>query len=190
MSVNTGPIEIRGNLFFVDRADVNSVTAGYVGTNPAGGRLEEVPGYRLGSDVKMGKKSGPAPAWSRINGDWIELDIVITDYNESLVKLITNNRNSGANFQPGATGVKHGHLLREANYSAIIFRDATAPLDSPALYIPYALTIESSYLAGAGAKHAETCSMKITSIGYKTDEAPFYYGDITTFPGYVAPVEP
>jgi hypothetical protein len=182
--MKTGPIEIAGDVYIVDRDDPWDQTNGILAGQRVG-RLRETLAYRLGSHVQFGKKSNESPSWSRITGDFIELEATFVDWTDKWLQLITNGRSVVNNFSPGATGRKYGHLMRPDDYTALVIRDVTNPLDHPLLYIPYALCVESGWLAARAGKHVEMATASIISVAAGGDDVrPYDYGDVTLFPGY------
>ena len=90
-------------------------------------------------------------------------------------------------FRPGQV-YKHGHLLGANQYSALIIRDEEAPLDYPALYIPYAFCMDNGWFAARGANHVDLAEIQLVSVDFAGDDGvPFEYGPIDQFVGYEAP---
>lgn len=185
-----GPIELKGNMYLIDRANVGDPDDGYLGGIKVG-RLHQVLQYKTGVEVQVGAKADRAPSWGRIVGDWIEIVTTFIDWNENLIEVVTNKRNQGLYFTPEESGVKKGHIMRPQNINAVIIRDEDSPTEFPALYIPYCVCLEAGWQVARGAKQTELMELLLTSLDYDGDDGiPFAYGKLETFPGYVAPVAP
>lgn len=183
--MQSGSLELQGSIYVIDRTTSPLPLLG--GTKVA--RLKEVVSYKMGQNVSIHRKGNVTPSMSRITGDYIEVEATFEDIQDEVLALITNNRSTGQSFLPASATYKYGHILREADYSAIVIRDEEAPADYPALYIPYALCFMQGWFAARAAGHMAFMNIMLSSmdVNDETDGNPFEYGDITTFAGYVAP---
>lgn len=181
-----GPIQLKGNMYLIDRDNVGDPVDGYLGGVKVG-RLHEVLQLKTGVEVQVGAKSDRAPSWGRIVGDWIEIITTFIDWNENLLEVVTNKRNQDLSFVPETAGAKKGHILRPSNVNAVIIRDEVSPIEYPALYIPYCVCLESGWQVARGAKQTALMELLLTSLDMDGDDGiPFAYGKLEDFPGYVA----
>jgi hypothetical protein len=186
--MRTGPLQIRGSMYRIDRAEFDS--QGDMETPPdflngeLVARISDVMFVSLVSDIQTGGKGTTAPSWSRVIGDSVVMTAQCRDFTDEYFKLITNNRCSaeGDYFNPRAH--QAGGLLGKNQYSALIIRDEESPLDFPALYIPFALVEDKGVFAHRGQELTRAAEMMITSVDHDRLHPPFEWGDLTKFEGW------
>lgn len=191
-----GPFQLIGDIYLVDRKVVSGGTiqtpTDYLGGTKVA-RLEEVLRYKWSSDVHLLSKHGSNPTGARIIGDYIEIELVVTEMSEEFMTLISNKRSTGTNFhKKSGNTYKEGHILRAANYNAVVIRHTPAPTEKPLLYVPYCLTLDTEWFSARAAGHTEQAVVTLSSVDFdgedaaNYDNAAFEYGDVTQFPDYNA----
>jgi hypothetical protein len=179
--IKEGRISVAGEVFIVDRTNPAEFLSGGI----SAGRVEDVARLKIYTESQIIRKGTETPNMARINGDWIEATIILSDYTEELMSIISNNRSSGHDFDGGS--YKEGHILPSSRYSALIIRDSRSPADKPALYIPFAFCPGpvDFFSYGDGSAMTEFAQIVLVSMRPDNSKRAFYTGNISSFPAIV-----
>lgn len=180
-------LSIRGLLY--DMSAASAYTG--AGSGTSFGKVVDVLNFQFGREIKVYSRldQGATPFYARIIGESCRIELILADYGAQWIKLISQRRpktSYSGNFHFGAgESYVQGNLLGTSNLMPVMIKDADAPADYPALYLPATVT-ESVEMVQMmiGSRLQDVAKISLLALHSLTFGSIGAFGNVAGFPAF------